>query len=148
MSAVDRFQSWAPRILGALRIVAGALFASYGAQKVFGLFGGMPPGVSKALIWTAGSIELVCGVLIAVGLFTRLAAFIASGQMAVAYFWGHAPSSFWPIQNHGELAILFCWLFLYIAAQGPGAFALDGLMWDGFSTRPPPKAAASQPRTG
>jgi putative oxidoreductase len=127
MSISDRFAAWAPRILGALRIVSGALFACYGLQKVFGLFGGMPPGVSKALIWSAGSIELVCGVLITVGLFTRLAAFIASGQMAVAYFWGHAPSGFWPIMNHGELAILFCWLFLYIAAQGPGAFALDHL---------------------
>jgi putative oxidoreductase len=127
MSISDRFASWAPRILGALRIIAGSLFACYGVQKVFGLFGGMPPGVPKALIWSAGTIELVGGVLIALGLFTRITAFITSGQMAVAYFTGHAPHGFWPIQNHGELAILFCWLFLYIAAQGPGAFALDNL---------------------
>ena len=65
--------------------------------------------------------------LIAAGLFTRITAFICSGQMAIAYFTGHAPHGFWPIVNHGELAVLFCWLFLYIAAAGPGAFALDGL---------------------
>jgi putative oxidoreductase len=128
MSAIDRFQSWAPRILGALRIISGSLFACYGAQKLFGMFGGIPPGAApKALIWSAGSIELVGGVLIAAGLFTRITAFICSGQMAVAYFTGHAVHGFWPIVNHGELAILFCWLFLYIAAQGPGAFALDHL---------------------
>ena len=128
MSLVNRFQSWAPRILGALRMIAGALFACYGAQKIFGLFGGIPPGAApKALIWSAGSIELVGGVLIAIGLFTRITAFICSGQMAIAYFTGHAPHGFWPIQNHGELAVLFCWLFLYIAAAGPGAYALDHL---------------------
>jgi putative oxidoreductase len=128
MSISDRFASWAPRILGALRIIAGALFACYGAQKLFGAFGGIPPGMaSKALLWSAGSIEFVGGVLIMLGLFTRITAFICSGQMAVAYFTGHAPHGFWPIVNHGELAILFCWLFLYIAAQGPGAFALDHL---------------------
>lgn len=127
-SVTDRFASWAPRILGALRIVAGALFACYGAQKIFGWFGGIPPGAApKALIWSAGSIELIGGLLIMFGLFTRIAAFLCSGQMAIAYFTGHATHGFWPIVNHGELALLFCWLFLYIAAQGYGAFALDGL---------------------
>ena len=126
MRVADRFASWSPQILGLLRIIAGALFACYGAQKIFDLFGGLP--VPKTpLIWSAGAIELMGGVLIAIGLFTRITAFICSGQMAVAYFTGHAIHGFWPIVNHGELAVLFCWLFLYIAAQGPGAFALDRL---------------------
>ena len=128
MSISDRFQSWAPRILGALRIIAGALFACYGVQKVFGLFGGMPPGVPKALIWSAGSIELVCGVLITIGLFTRLAAFIASGEMAVGYFMVHLPNGFWPIENKGELAVAFCFVFLYIASHGGGRFSLDHVL--------------------
>ena len=127
MRIEQRLTMWAPRILGALRIVAGALFACYGVQKVFGLFGGMPPGAPTWIIWTAGSIELVGGTLIMLGICTRIAAFICSGQMAAAYFMGHAPNGFWPIVNHGELAVLFCWLFLYFAAQGPGAFALDNL---------------------
>jgi putative oxidoreductase len=127
MSIVDKFTMQAPRILGAFRIIAGILFACHGAQKLFGVFGGMPPGVPAALIWTAGPIELIGGTLIALGLFTRIAAFICSGQMAVAYFTGHAPHGFWPNVNGGEPAIFFCWLFLYIAAQGPGAWALDNL---------------------
>ena len=127
MSVIERFRSLAPAILGVTRILAGILFACYGAQKLFGAFGGMPPGAPRWIILTAGPIELVCGVLIAIGLFPRSAAFLASGLMAFAYFKGHAPMGFWPIQNHGELPILYCWFFLYIAAQGPGAFALDHL---------------------
>jgi putative oxidoreductase len=118
----------APGILGAFRIIAGIMFACYGAQKVFDAFGGLPPGVPKTpIVWTAGLMELIGGVLIAIGLFTRITAFLCSGEMAIAYFVGHATNGFWPIVNHGELAILFCWIFLYIAAQGPGAFALDDL---------------------
>lgn len=127
MSITDRFTAWAPRILGATRILAGILFACHGAQMVFGVFGGLPPGVPAALIWTAGPLELVGGVLIAVGLFSRSAAFVLSGFMAFAYFIGHAPKGFWPTVNGGELAILYCWLFLYLSAQGPGAWALDNL---------------------
>ena len=125
---VDRFTALAPRILGVQRIIAGALFACYGAQKLFGLFGGLPPGVPKPLIWTAGPIELIGGLLIMVGLFTRIASFLCSGQMAIAYFVGHAPHGFWPIVNHGEPAILFCWIFLYYAASGGGAFKLDSVL--------------------
>src|SRR5207245_7325431 len=99
----------------------------HGAQKLFGVFGGMPPGIPAALIWTAGPIEFVGGLLIAVGLFSRITAFICSGQMAIAYFTGHAPHGFWPAVNGGEMAILYCWLFLYLAAAGPGAWALDRL---------------------
>jgi putative oxidoreductase len=127
MSMIDGFKAQAPRILGLTRILAGIMFACHGAQKLFGVFGGMPPGVPKALIWSAGPIELVGGALIALGLFSRISAFICSGQMAFAYFIGHAAKGFWPGANGGEMAILYCWLFLYFAAQGPGAWALDNL---------------------
>lgn len=129
MSMIESFRSQAPRILGITRILAGIMFVCHGSQKLFGAFGGMP-GVPKALIWSAGPIELVGGALIAIGLFTRSTAFLTSGFMAFAYFIGHAPKGFWPIingGNDGEPAILYCWLFLYIAAQGPGAWALDNL---------------------
>lgn len=128
MSAIaDRFSGWAPAILGVTRILAGINFASHGAQKVFGMFGGMPPGVPAWITWGGGLIELIGGALIALGLFSRAAAFVCSGQMAFAYFMGHGFKAFWPIVNGGEPAILYCWLFLYLAAQGPGAFALDNL---------------------
>jgi putative oxidoreductase len=127
MKAIDRFRAQAPRILGAARFIAGVMFACHGAQKIFNVFGGMPPGVPKALIWSAGPIEFVGGILIAIGLFTRSAAFLCSGLMAFAYFMGHAHNGFWPAVNGGELAIFYCWFFLYLAAQGPGAWALDNL---------------------
>lgn len=126
-SLTDRFTAQAPRILGLLRLLAGTMFACHGAQKIFGAFGGMPPGVPKALIWSAGSIEFFGGVLIAIGLFTRPAAFLCSGLMAFAYFIGHAKNGFFPKVNGGELAVLYCWLFLFIAAYGGGAFAVDNL---------------------
>ena len=124
-SLLDKLSPWSPRILGILRILAGVMFACHGAQKVLGLFGGMPPGAPQHIVWIAGPIEFAGGILIALGLFTRPVAFLTSGLMAVAYFWGHARNGFWPKVNGGELAILYCWLFLYIAASGPGAFALD-----------------------
>jgi putative oxidoreductase len=127
MTMIERFKAQAPRILAVTRFLAGIMFACHGAQKLFGAFGGLPPGVPKALIWSAGPIELVGGALIAIGLFTRSMAFLASGLMAFAYFIGHAHNGFWPATNGGELAIFYCWLFLYIAAQGPGAWALDSL---------------------
>jgi putative oxidoreductase len=106
-----------------LRIVAGFLFFCHGAQKLLGWFGG--ERVGDPLMTVAGVIELVGGLLIAIGLFTSLAAFLASGEMAVAYFKAHAPNDALPIVNHGELAVLFCFLFLYIAARGAGRFSLD-----------------------
>jgi putative oxidoreductase len=127
MTLVDRFTAQAPRFLGIFRILAGIMFASHGAQKILGAFGGIPPEHLNALTRTAGIIELVGGALVAVGLFTRPAAFLSSGLMAFAYFMGHAPQGFWPKQNQGELAVLYCWLFLYLSAQGPGAWALDNL---------------------
>jgi putative oxidoreductase len=109
-----------------LRVVAGLLFLCHGAQKVLGGFGG-PGGSLPPLLQVAGWIELVAGALIALGLCAAIAAFVASGEMAVAYFQAHAPNGAWPIQNHGELAVLYCFLFLYIAARGAGAFSIEGV---------------------
>lgn len=130
MNAAERFTSWAPRFLGVLRFFAGTMFACHGAQKIFGAFGGIPAGMAPSwLIWTAGPIEFFGGVLIAIGLFTRPVAFLASGLMAVAYWYGHGLSGkgFWPKENGGELAVLYCFVFLYLAAAGAGAFSLDSL---------------------
>ncbi len=130
MTAItDRFAAWSPRILGVMRILVGTMFACHGAQKLFGAFGGMPPGVPAGLVWTVGPIEFLGGILIAVGLLTRPAAFLASGLMAFAYFIGHARNGFWPKTNGGELAIFYCWIFLYLSAQGPGAWALDHIVF-------------------
>jgi putative oxidoreductase len=107
-----------------LRIVAGLLFAFHGAQKILGLYGGTQVPLFTQ-IWFAGVIELVGGLLIAVGLLTSIAAFIASGEMAVAYFQAHAPKASLPILNGGELAVLYCFLFLYIAARGGGRWSVD-----------------------
>ena len=123
----DWLQKHAAKILGITRILFGIMMACHGAQKVFGAFGGLPPGVPPFIRWGAGSIELVGGALLAVGLFTRPAAFLLSGFMAFAYFMGHAPKGFLPLVNQGELAVIYSWLALYIAAQGPGAWSLDGL---------------------
>ncbi len=106
-----------------VRFVLGLLYACHGAQKLLGMFGGRLMSGSP-LILTAGVIELGCGTLIAVGLLTRVAAFLASGEMALAYFKMHAPRGFWPIVNKGELAVAFCFAFLFIAAHGAGAYSL------------------------
>jgi putative oxidoreductase len=109
-----------------LRFVAGFLFACHGAQKLFGVLGGTRAHAVRPIV--AGCIELLAGPLIAFGLLTSLAAFIASGEMAFAYFLSHAPRDFWPIKNKGELAATFCFLFLYIAARGAGGISLDHLI--------------------
>ena len=108
------------------RILTGLLFLMHGLQKLFGMFGGQTP--ADPLLWAAGAIELLAGTLVAAGLFTRWAAFFASGTMAAAYFMVHAPQGFWPIENKGELAALYCWAFLLIAARGPGPWTLDALL--------------------
>ena len=111
-----------------MRFVVGLAFAQHGAQKLFGLLGGADGSGGSvemlSLMGLAGAIELVGGLLVAVGLLTRLAAFICSGQMAAAYFMAHAGRSFWPIENGGELAVLFCFVFLYIASRGGGPLSL------------------------
>ena len=108
-----------------LRIVAGVLFACHGAQKLFGVLGGQK---QEGLLQVAGVIELIGGILIAVGLFAGFVAFIACGEMAVAYFKAHYPGGFWPILNKGELAVLFCFVFLYIASVGSGILSIDALI--------------------
>lgn len=108
-----------------LRVVSGLLFAQHGAQKLFGVLGGKP--VEWLSIYgLAGVIELAGGVMIALGLFTSWVAFVCAGQMAVAYFWRHQPRAFWPVQNGGELAALYCFVFLYVATRGGGRWRLRG----------------------
>src|SRR5688572_29494241 len=117
---------YSPYIYALLRIVAGFLFSLHGVQKLFGALGGQSVELMSQM-GLAGVIELVGGVLIAIGLFTSPVAFIASGEMAVAYFQAHAPRGFWPIMNGGELAVLYCFLFLYFAAMGSGRLSVDSL---------------------
>jgi putative oxidoreductase len=118
---------WAPLLLSILRIITGFLFLAHGTQKVFNF----PPSDKPmhfelaSMMGFSGSLELVGGALILVGLFTRIAAFILSGEMAFAYFMVHAKGGFWPILNHGELAVLYCFVFLYLFAAGPGPISLD-----------------------
>jgi putative oxidoreductase len=116
-----------PQLLAILRIVTGLLFLEHGLSKFFGFPVPFPVQPLPPLLIAAGVIECVAGVLVALGLFTRLAAFLAAGEMAVAYFMVHLPQGVWPVVNHGEAAILFCFVFLYIAAAGPGAWSVDGV---------------------
>ena len=116
---------WQPQLLAVLRIVTALLFLEHGTMKLFHFPAPQMPGPLPTLILVAAIIELVAGVLIALGLFTRIAAFIASGEMAVAYFMGHFPKSPWPGVNMGDAAILFCFVFLYLAAAGAGAWSID-----------------------
>ena len=110
--------------LSALRIVSGLLFSLHGAQKLFGVLGGEAQGVFS-LYWLAGVIELVGGLLLALGLFTPVVAFVASGEMAAAYFIAHVPRGFWPIENGGELAAVYCFLFLFLATRPTGPLSFD-----------------------
>lgn len=117
---------WQPQLLAILRIVVGLLFLEHALSKFFAFPVPFPVHPLPPLLIAAGIVELVTGVLVTLGLFTRIAAFIASGEMAVGYFMSHFPQGFWPIANKGEAAILFCFIFLYIAAAGPGAWSIDG----------------------
>jgi putative oxidoreductase len=123
----DVFEGLAPKLLSILRIVAALIFLEHGTQKFFGFpappANGFPAVLS--LIWWQGLIELVGGILLVLGLFTRAAAFILAGDMAVAYWMAHAPKSFYPVLNGGDAAILYCFVFLYIAAAGGGAWSAD-----------------------
>jgi putative oxidoreductase len=119
-------QRWAPRLLSMLRIVTAFLFMAHGAQKLLGFPASManPPALFS-LIGLAGTLELVGGAVLILGLFTRPVAFILSGEMAFAYFMAHAGQGFWPLLNRGELATLYCFVFLYLAAAGGGPWSLD-----------------------
>lgn len=114
--------------LNLLRIVSALLFMQHGAQKLFAVLGRETPVEAFTLLWTAGVLEFWGGALVALGLFTRPVAFLLAGEMAAAYFLRHAPRDVFPIQNGGEPAALFCFIFLYLAARGGGAFSLDGLI--------------------
>ena len=120
----DRLSAYAPQALAVLRVVAAVLFLAHGVQKVLGFPEGMSPPAGS-IFWFAGVIEIITGVLIAIGFFTRPAAFIASGTMAVAYWMAHAPSSPLPVVNGGDAAILFCFFFLYLVFAGPGAWSVN-----------------------
>ncbi|MGG5809782.1 DoxX family protein [Falsiroseomonas sp. CW058] len=122
--------TWAPRLLSVLRIVAALIFLLHGSQKLLGFPPLAPNAVPPAFLslsWVAGALELVLGGLMLVGLFTRPAAFVASGEMAFAYFIGHAPRNIFPTLNGGDAAILYCFVFLYIAAAGAGPWSVDAM---------------------
>jgi putative oxidoreductase len=125
-------------LLSVLRIVAALLFLEHGAVKLLGFPPGSPMPMPPAftLFWFAGLIELVGGALIALGLFTRSAAFLCAGEMAVAYFMGHAPRGFFPVINMGDAAILYCFVFLYISAAGPGPWSVDAVRSRGRVPQP------------
>lgn len=128
---------WAPLMLSVLRIVAGLLFLEHGTQKLL-MF---PPGEHAGgadfmtLVWWSGAVELVTGALLALGLFTRLAAFLAAGEMAIGYWMVHAPQNFFPVNNMGDGAILYCFIFLYLLFAGPGPWSLDAL-WKPATPQP------------
>jgi putative oxidoreductase len=118
--------NWTPYALAVLRIVVGLIFLEHGTQKLLGF----PPGErafvdAMTLSWWAGVFELILGALIALGLFTRVAAFIASGEMAFAYWIAHAPQNFFPVNNGGDAAILYCFVFLFLVFAGPGRWSID-----------------------
>jgi putative oxidoreductase len=124
--------SYSPAVVGLFRIVVGFLFAVHGTVTLFAWpIATGPTGTGLAAVvgtwptWWSGLIELVTGLLVMVGLFTRSAAFIASGTMAVAYFWQHQPHALWPHANHGELAVLYCFAFFLLVFTGGGAYGLD-----------------------
>ncbi|HYJ45418.1 MAG TPA: DoxX family protein [Pyrinomonadaceae bacterium] len=148
------FAQWSPRVLSVLRIVVAFLFIAHGSQKLFGYPSAPPPPQPQPqqsaqpagppppqpqtapaaapklppLMMVAGVLETFGGLLVLLGLFTRPIAFILSGEMAVAYFMQHAPNSFWPLLNKGEAAVLFCFIFLYLAVAGGGLWSLDSLL--------------------
>ena len=126
----DLQTTWAPRLLSVLRIVAALIFLLHGTQKLFGFPAPPPNGIPAALslYWFAGVMELVGGLMLLAGLFTRPVAFLLSGEMAVAYWMGHAPRNLYPTLNGGDAAILYCFIFLYLVAAGPGPWSADRML--------------------
>ncbi|WP_193173205.1 DoxX family protein [Nisaea nitritireducens] len=123
----NKLTPWAPTILSITRAIAGLIFMAHGTQKILGFpVGGHTPAMFS-MPWTAGVIELTCGALIAIGFLTRPAAFLSSGLMAVGYWIAHAPRDFFPVNNGGDAAILYCFLFLYLVFAGPGPLSIDGI---------------------
>lgn len=122
---IEKLNAHRTDALSALRIMTGLLFLAHGTQKILGFPAAQWPIEPWTIYWFAGILELVGGALIVLGLFTRPTAFILSGQMAFAYFMGHAGQSFFPVLNGGDAAILFCFVFLYLVFAGPGRWSLD-----------------------
>jgi len=125
MNSLSRF---ADPVYCIMRLIVGLLFTCHGAQKLLGF----PPGghgAGEGIMYVGALIELICGLLVAIGLLTRIAAFIASGEMAVAYFMMHAKGGLYPIVNHGEAAVFYCFVFLFIFFYGPGRLSVDALIW-------------------
>ena len=126
--------TWAPRLLSVLRIVAALIFLEHGTQKLLGFPPSpMPMPEPLTLLWFAGLLELFGGLLLLIGLFSRPVAFILAGEMAVAYWIGHAPRGPFPALNMGDAAILYCFVFLYLSAAGPGPWSVDA--WRGRDRR-------------
>jgi putative oxidoreductase len=129
---VTRWRSWAPQLLSVLRIVAAFLFIQFGTAKLFAMPGPLIHGGGTVPVGSlpgiAGVLESAGGLLLLLGLFTRPVAFLVSGEMAVAYFKGHAPNGFWPVLNGGHPAVLFCFIWLYLSAAGPGPWSVDALL--------------------
>lgn len=125
----EKWKSWAPQLHAILRITSAFFFIQSGTMKLFAIPIGMPPDNSTAQLFTqvglAGILEAFGGLLVFLGLFTRPVSFILSGEMAVAYFQGHFPQGFWPVENGGYAAVLYCFLFLYFSSAGPGAWSVD-----------------------
>jgi putative oxidoreductase len=127
---MSQLETWSPRVLAAVRIITALLFIEHGLMKLVAFPAAVPglPTPLPGILVAAALIEIVGGALIAVGLFTRVAAFICSGEMAAAYFMFHAPQSFWPAVNQGDAAILYCFIFLYLAFAGAGAWSVDAYL--------------------
>ncbi len=130
-SITSQWITWAPVLLSVLRVVAAFLFIQFGTAKLFAFPAAVMPGGGTAplasLPGVAGVLEAFGGALLLVGLFTRPVAFLVSGEMAVAYFMGHAPQGFWPVLNQGHPAVLFCFIWLYTSSAGPGPLSVDAL---------------------
>ena len=126
-----RWRSWAPYLLSIMRIIAAFVFFQVGSAKLFAFPAAVMPDGGTAplasLAGVAGALEVVGGTLLLLGLFTRPVAFLVSGEMAFAYFIGHAPQGFWPVLNGGQPAILYCFIWLYISSAGPGPWSIDAL---------------------